>query len=32
LRAFQAADDFFEAGERALKIGLLGRFGLLGSR
>ena len=26
LRALQAPDDFFEAGERLLKIGLLGRF------
>ena len=32
LRAFKAADDLFEAGERALKIGLLGWLGLFWSR
>src|SRR5713101_952648 len=32
LRAFQAADDFFKAGQRALKVRLLRRFGFLGSR
>src|SRR5712692_3716158 len=32
LRAFEPADDLFEAGERALEIGLLWRFGLFGCR
>lgn len=32
LRTFEFANDFFEARERALEIGLLGRFGFLGSR
>src|SRR5216684_585509 len=32
LRTFQPADDFLEASERALKIGLFRRFGFLGSR
>jgi hypothetical protein len=30
LRAFEAADDLFEASERALKIGLLGWLGFFG--
>jgi hypothetical protein len=30
LGAFEAADDLFEAGERALKIGLLWRFRFFG--
>jgi hypothetical protein len=32
LWAFEAADDFLEASEGTLEIGLLGRFGLLGGR
>jgi hypothetical protein len=32
LRALQPADDLFETGERAFKIGLLRWFWLLGSR
>ena len=32
LRAFEFADDFFEAREGALEIGLLWRIGFLGSR
>src|SRR6267143_4237960 len=32
LRTFQAADDFLEAGERALKIGLFRGFRFFGSR
>jgi hypothetical protein len=32
LRTLQAADDFLETGEGALKIGLLGWFWFLGSR
>src|SRR5258708_1356607 len=32
LRTLEAADDFFEAREGTLKIGLLRRFGLLGRR
>jgi hypothetical protein len=32
LWGFQAADDFLEASEGTLEIGLLGRFGLFGGR
>ena len=32
LRAFEAADDLFEASEGALKVRLLGRFGFFGGR
>src|SRR5712692_10031041 len=32
LRAFQPADDFLKTSQRALKVGLLRRFGFLGSR
>jgi hypothetical protein len=32
LRALETADYFFEARERAFKIGLLGRFGFFGGR
>src|SRR5713101_6684758 len=32
LRAFEAADDFLQASQRALKVRLLRRFGCLGSR
>src|SRR5216684_7967375 len=32
LRAFQAANDFFKTGKRALKVRLFRRFGFLGSR
>src|SRR5712664_2691864 len=32
LRAFQAANDFLQAGKRALKIGFFRRFGFFGSR
>jgi hypothetical protein len=32
LGAFEATDDLFETSEGSLKIGLLGRIGLFGSR